>query len=253
MQADRFTIKTQEALQAALTLAARQRHAQVTPLHLLSALLNQEGGVVAPVLGKIGVAPDALRADVSAALDELPTLSSESEPTMSAELLGTLRGAEREMRELKDEYVSVEHLLLALAGAKDATTAARALRGADATRERLLQALADVRGSHRVTDQSPEEKIQALERYGRDLTQAAREGDLDPVIGRDDEIRRLIQVLSRRTKNNPVLIGEPGVARPRSSRGWRNGSSPATSHSVARPPGDRAGHRRDPRWLEVPR
>src|SRR5918997_6860116 len=108
MQADRFTLKTQEALQAALTLAARQRHAQVTALHLLSALLDQEGGVVAPVLGKIGVAPDALRADVSAALDELPTLSNESEPTMSPELLTTLRGAEREMRELKDEYVSVE-------------------------------------------------------------------------------------------------------------------------------------------------
>jgi ATP-dependent Clp protease ATP-binding subunit ClpB len=214
MQADRFTIKTQEALQAALKLAARQRHAQVTALHLLSALLDQEGGVVAPVLGKIGVAPDALRADVSAALDELPTLSNESEPTMSPELLTTLRGAEREMRELKDEYVSVEHLLLALAGAKEPTSpAGRALRGAGATRERLLQAIAEVRGSHRVTDQSPEEKIQALERYGRDLTQAARDGDLDPVIGRDDEIRRVIQVLSRRTKNNPVLIGEPGVGK----------------------------------------
>ncbi|MGH2918111.1 MAG: ATP-dependent chaperone ClpB, partial [Solirubrobacteraceae bacterium] len=184
------------------------------PLHLLSALLDQEGGVVAPVLGKIGVAPEALRADVSAALDELPTLSNESEPTMSAELLATLRGAEREMRELKDEYVSAEHVLLALAGNTDPPTpAGQALRAAGATRARLLQALADVRGSHRVTDQSPEEKIQALERYGRDLTEAAADGKLDPVIGRDDEIRRVIQVLSRRTKNNPVLIGEPGVGK----------------------------------------
>ncbi|MEA2151315.1 MAG: ATP-dependent Clp protease ATP-binding subunit ClpB, partial [Solirubrobacteraceae bacterium] len=208
MQADRFTLKTQEALQAALALAPAQRHAQVTPLHLLAALLDQEGGLVVPVLGKIGVAPDALRADVANALAQLPTLSSAAEPTTAPELLAILRAAEREMRDLKDEYVSVEHVLLALA--KDDGLAGRALRAHGATHERVLQALAEVRGSHRVTDQSPEEKIQALERYGRDLTEAARNGDLDPVIGRDDEIRRVIQVLSRRTKNNPVLIGEPG-------------------------------------------
>jgi len=211
MQADRFTIKTQEALQAALAIAPTRRHAQVTPLHLLAALLDQEGGLVVPVLAKIGVAPDALRAEVDAALGQLPTLSSAAEPTTSPELLAVLRAAEREMRELKDDYVSVEHVLLALA--KDDGPAGSALRGSGATRERLLQALADVRGSHRVTDQSPEEKIRALERYGRDLTEAARDGDLDPVIGRDDEIRRVIQVLSRRTKNNPVLIGEPGVGK----------------------------------------
>jgi ATP-dependent Clp protease ATP-binding subunit ClpB len=211
MQADKFTIKTQEALQAALSLAPARRHAQVAPLHLLAALLDQEGGIVVPVLGKIGAAPDALRADVDAALAGLPTLASAAEPTTSPELLAVLRGAEREMRDLKDEYISVEHVLLALAN--DDSAAGEALRAAGATRERLLQALADVRGSHRVTDQSPEEKIQALERYGRDLTEAARDGDLDPVIGRDDEIRRVIQVLSRRTKNNPVLIGEPGVGK----------------------------------------
>ncbi len=211
MQADRFTIKTQEALQAALAIAPAKRHAQVTPLHLLAALLDQEGGLVVPVLGKIGVSADALRHDVDTALGELPTLSSEAEPTTSPELMAALRAAEREMRELKDEYVSVEHVLLALAS--DDTAAGKALRAAGATRERLLQALADVRGSHRVTDQSPEEKIRALEKYGRDLTEAARDGDLDPVIGRDDEIRRVIQVLSRRTKNNPVLIGEPGVGK----------------------------------------
>ncbi|MGH2841146.1 MAG: Clp protease N-terminal domain-containing protein, partial [Solirubrobacteraceae bacterium] len=213
MQADRFTIKTQEALQAAVALAPARRHAQVTPLHLLAALLDQDG-IVAPVLGKLGAAPDAVRADVERALADLPTLATEAEPTTSPELLGVLRAAEREMRELKDEYVSAEHVLLALAGNTDPPTpAGQALRAAGATRARLLQALADVRGSHRVTDQSPEEKIQALERYGRDLTEAAADGKLDPVIGRDDEIRRVIQVLSRRTKNNPVLIGEPGVGK----------------------------------------
>jgi ATP-dependent Clp protease ATP-binding subunit ClpB len=211
MQADRFTIKTQEALQAALKLAPERRHSQITPAHLLAALLDQEGGLVIPVLGKIGVSPDALRADVDAALGQLPTLAGEAEPTTSPELLAVLRGAEREMRDLKDDYVSVEHVLLALS--KDGGPAGEALRSAGATRERLLQALAEVRGSHRVADQSPEEKIQALERYGRDLTEAARDGELDPVIGRDDEIRRVIQVLSRRTKNNPVLIGEPGVGK----------------------------------------
>ena len=211
MQPDRLTIKTQEALQAALALAPARRHSQVTPLHLLAAVLDQDGGVVAPLLSKIGVSADALRRDVDGALAALPTLSSEAEPTTSPELLSVMRSAEKQMRGLKDEYVSVEHVLLALADDKSA--AGDALRAAGATRERLLQALAEVRGSHRVTDQSPEEKIQALERYGRDLTEAAAEGKLDPVIGRDDEIRRVIQVLSRRTKNNPVLIGEPGVGK----------------------------------------
>ena len=211
MQADRFTIKTQEALQAALALAPERRHSQVTPTHLLAALLDQEGGLVTPVLSKIGVSVGQLRADVEAQLAALPTLSSEAEPTTAPELLATLRAAEREMRDLKDDYVSVEHVLLALTN--DDGPAGKALKGAGATHERVLQALAEVRGSHRVTDQSPEEKTQALERYGRDLTEQARNGDLDPVIGRDDEIRRVIQVLSRRTKNNPVLIGEPGVGK----------------------------------------
>jgi ATP-dependent Clp protease ATP-binding subunit ClpB len=211
MQADRFTIKAQEALQAALALAPKRRHSQVTPTHLLAALLDQADGLVGPVLGKIGVSADALRADVDAALNELPTLASEAEPTTAPELLATLRAAEREMRDLKDDFVSTDHVLLALA--RDSGLAGRALRAHGATHERLLQAIADVRGSHRVADQSPEDKIQALERYGRDLTEEARNGDLDPVIGRDDEIRRVIQVLSRRTKNNPVLIGEPGVGK----------------------------------------
>ncbi|HEV2057836.1 MAG TPA: Clp protease N-terminal domain-containing protein, partial [Solirubrobacteraceae bacterium] len=211
MQPDRFTIKTQEALQAALALAHERRHSQITPIHLLAALLDQEGGFVTPVLGKVGVSTDALRRDLEYALGDMPTLGAEAEPTMAPEVLQTLRAAEREMRDLKDDYLSVEHVLLALA--HDEGAAGRALKGAGATRELLLQALAEVRGSHRVTDQSPEEKVQALERYGRDLTAEADDGKLDPVIGRDDEIRRVIQVLSRRTKNNPVLIGEPGVGK----------------------------------------
>src|ERR687894_436136 len=148
MQIDRFTIKSQEALKSALALAPEHRHPQVSPLHLLAALLDQEGGLVVPVLSKIGVSADALRADVRNALGELPTLASEAEPTTSPELLATLRAAEREMRDLKDEFVSVEHLLLALA--KDDSLAGRALKAHGATHERLLQAIADVRGAHRV-------------------------------------------------------------------------------------------------------
>ncbi len=211
MQADRFTIKTQEALQAALALAPSRRHSQVTPEHLLSVLLEQDDGIVIPMLRKIGAAAEALRTDVEAALTALPTLAEVAEPTTAPELMVLLRAAEKEMRGLSDEYVSTEHLLLALAA--DRAPAGEALRRNGATRDRLLQALAEVRGSHRVTDQSPEDKVQALEKYGRDLTEDAAEGKLDPVIGRDDEIRRVIQVLSRRTKNNPVLIGEPGVGK----------------------------------------
>src|SRR3954453_15150790 len=211
MQADRFTIKSQEALQAAIALAAQRKHAQVTPEHLLAVLLEQEDGLVVPVLRKLGVTLETLRGDVNAYLDALPTLEQAAEPTTAPELLTVLRAAEQEMRDLKDEYISTEHLLLALADGR--TAAGEALRRAGATKESILKALAEGRGSHRVTSQSPEDTVQALEKFGRDLTEAAREQKLDPVIGRDDEIRRVIQVLSRRTKNNPVLIGEPGVGK----------------------------------------
>ncbi len=211
MQPDRFTIKSQEAVSAAHALAAERRHAQVLPEHLLHALLGQADGVVAPVLRKLGAGVDALRTDLAAALESLPELSAADEPTTSRELLSVLRAAEAELAPLKDEYISAEHLLLALAKADGA--AGDALRRNGAAADGILKALQDVRGSHRVTDQSPEDKYMALERFGRDLTQAARDGKLDPVIGRDDEIRRVIQVLSRRTKNNPVLIGEPGVGK----------------------------------------
>jgi ATP-dependent Clp protease ATP-binding subunit ClpB len=214
MQQDRFTIKSQEAIQAAQQLADERRNPQTTPEHLLAVLLEQEGAVVAPVLRKLGVEPAAVRQTVNQALDKLPKLTGAAgaDPAGgSGELVQILRAAESEMRDLGDEYVSTEHLLLALSshpgGAGDA------LRSNGAGHDELIKALREVRGSHRVTDQNPEDKFQALERYGRDLTEAAAQGKLDPVIGRDDEIRRVIQVLSRRTKNNPVLIGEPGVGK----------------------------------------
>jgi len=224
MRADRFTIKSQEALAAAGRLAEERRNPQTTPPHLLAALLadsagaatsaESAGGVVLPVLAKLGIQAGPLRAQIEDALAELPVLGegSSSDPAgPSAELVAVLRAAEREAGQLSDQYVSTEHLLLALADEKG--MAGRALASVGATRERLLQALSEVRGSHHVTDPSPEEKYEALERFGQDLTQAAEQDKLDPVIGRDEEIRRVIQVLSRRRKNNPVLIGEPGVGK----------------------------------------
>ena len=211
MNADRFTIKSQEALQAAISLAAARKHSQVQPEHLLAVLLEQADGMTLPVLRKLGASPDAIRAQVNSVLDGLPTLSGDAEPTTAPELLQVMRGAEHEMRELGDEYISTEHLLLSLAA--HGSKAGEALRNNGVTKESLAKALKEVRGSHRVTDQSPEDKVQALEKFGIDLTERAEQGLLDPVIGRDDEIRRVIQVLSRRTKNNPVLIGEPGVGK----------------------------------------
>src|SRR4051794_34421258 len=212
MQPDRFTIKSQEAIAAAGSLAERRRNPQVTPEHLLVVLLEQEGGVVGPVINKLGGNLAAVRSEADAALEALPTVSSGGESAgPSSELVRVLRDAEGEMRELEDEYVSTEHILLALSN--HPSKAGDALRAHGATHDALLQAITEVRGPHRVTDQDAEEKYRALEKFGRDLTEEAEKGKLDPVIGRDDEIRRVIQVLSRRTKNNPVLIGEPGVGK----------------------------------------
>jgi ATP-dependent Clp protease ATP-binding subunit ClpB len=213
MQPDRLTIKTQEAIRDAGRLAEERRNPQATPEHLLAVLLEQPGGIVPSVLSKLGVAPASVRAPLNAALDTLPKMGEGGEVSgqPSSELVQVLRGAEHEMRQLKDEYISTEHLLLSIAG--HGSKAGDVLRAAGATKEAIAEALAEVRGSKRVTDQNPEDKIQALERYGVDLTERAARGELDPVIGRDDEIRRVIQVLSRRTKNNPVLIGEPGVGK----------------------------------------
>jgi ATP-dependent Clp protease ATP-binding subunit ClpB len=211
LNADRFTIKSQEAIQAAISLAAQRKHAQATPEHLLAILLGQDDSVVPGVLRKLGVPGPGLRVEVDALLDALPTLATAEEPATAPELLGVVRAAEVEMRESADEYISTEHLLLSLSGYGG--KAGETLRAAGATKEQLRKAIDEVRGAHKVTSQSPEDTIRALEKFGVDLTERAANGELDPVIGRDDEIRRVIQVLSRRTKNNPVLIGEPGVGK----------------------------------------
>jgi ATP-dependent Clp protease ATP-binding subunit ClpB len=208
---DRLTVKAGEAIQAAAGDAATRGNPAIEGLHLLQALLRQEEGIVIPLLGKIGIQLPALQARVVEELDRLPKVTGGDEPRISRDLRRVLDDADKRARELKDEYVSTEHLLLALTG--DRGDAGRLLKGAGATPDTVMEALAAVRGSHRVTDQTPEEKYQALERFSRDLTDLARQGKLDPVIGRDDEVRRVIQVLSRRTKNNPVLIGEAGVGK----------------------------------------
>jgi ATP-dependent Clp protease ATP-binding subunit ClpB len=206
MHADRFTIKSQEAFAAAQQIAQARRNPRVVPQHLLLALLEQEGGIVTPVLERAGADSQGVRRRANEVLDALPKVTGTPEaPGFDREVTQVLERAQEEARSLSDEYVSTEHLLLALAADPKVDTGA--------SRDQLLEAVNQVRGPHRVTDQNPEDKYQALEKFGRDLTQAAEQGKLDPVIGRDDEIRRVIQVLSRRTKNNPVLIGEPGVGK----------------------------------------
>ncbi|MGH8791692.1 MAG: ATP-dependent chaperone ClpB [Stackebrandtia sp.] len=205
---NRWTLKTQEAVQAAIAAAQANSNPEITPDHLLVALLGQEEGVVLPIVEKVGLSPLSLRNKAQDGVAKLPKAYG-GESRMGRELNDVMTQADAARAELRDEYLSTEHLLLALAG----RLAGYAGKGKSVSREDLLTALRDVRGSHRVTNQNPEEQFRALEKYGRDLTEAARQGKLDPVIGRDDEIRRVIQVLSRRTKNNPVLIGEPGVGK----------------------------------------
>ncbi len=210
---DKFTVKAQEAMQRANQLAAEHGNPELRPLHLLAALLEDKEGIVPPVLEKIGIGPQAVLNEVYRELDKLPKVSGEAaQPTLSNEVNKLLDQAFKEASNFKDEYVSTEHLLLAATQLKrDAAQQILARHGA--TYDAILKALTAVRGSQKVTDQNPEAKYQALERYARDLTEQARRGKLDPVIGRDEEIRRVVQVLSRRTKNNPVLIGEPGVGK----------------------------------------
>jgi len=208
---DRLTVKSTEALNEALALARRNGNPLVYDLHLLHALLTQDEGIVAPVLQKVGANLAALREAVTREMGRYPKQTG-AQPTLSRELGQIVDRAEEEARGLGDDFVSTEHLLLALTDVKG--TESKGLLGtAGADRAAVLEALQAVRGSHRVTDQTPEDKYQALQRFTRDLTEAARKGKLDPVIGRDEEIRRVMQVLSRRTKNNPVLIGEPGVGK----------------------------------------
>src|SRR6201986_696511 len=209
---DKLTVKSQEAVQAASGYAAENGNPEVLPLHLMAALLEDREGVVIPVLEKVGVPVEQLLSGVNSAIEKLPKVQGGAQPGMSSALQKVLEQGFKEAENFKDDYVSTEHLLLALSKAKNdpVQTALAALGG---THEAILKALSAVRGSQRVTDQNPEGKFQALERYAKDLTELARRGKLDPVIGRDEEIRRVIQVLSRRTKNNPVLIGEPGVGK----------------------------------------
>jgi ATP-dependent Clp protease ATP-binding subunit ClpB len=198
---NKWTLKTQEAVAAAIEQAKANSNPQVTPDHLLAALLGQEGTIVPAVFQKIGMAPLMVRNKAEEAVARLPKAYGGQDPSLGRDANAVFDAAEAARKDLHDDFLSAEHLLLAMA------------ERVGASREEVLQALAEVRGSHRVTGQNPEEQFQALEKYGRDLTQAARDGKIDPVIGRDEEIRRVIQVLSRRTKNNPVLIGEPGVGK----------------------------------------
>jgi len=209
---DKFTVKAQEAVQRASELASEHGNPELMPVHLLAALMEDKAGIVPPILEKIGIGPQAVLGDLYRELEKLPKVSGEAaQPTISNAADRLLDQAFKEASNFKDEYVSTEHLLLAATHLKDA--AQQILKSHGATYDAILKALTVVRGSQKVTDQNPEAKYQALERYARDLTEQARRGKLDPVIGRDEEIRRVIQVLSRRTKNNPVLIGEPGVGK----------------------------------------
>src|SRR5678816_869644 len=212
MKIDQLTVKAREALAGSRDIAIAKHHAEVGAEHLLLALLDQEGGVVPRILSKLGADPRVVRADLERAMEKLPRAHGAAlDIDFGRSLKDTWEQAAKQADEMKDEFISTEHFLIALAGGK--TAAGDALRRGGATKEAILEALVEVRGNQRVTDQDPEAKYEALDRYARDLTKLAAQGKLDPVIGRDEEIRRTIQILSRRSKNNPVLIGDPGVGK----------------------------------------
>ena len=210
---DKTTVKTQEAIQRAIELASQNGNPELQPVHLLAALVGDQEGIIVPVLERVGAQPQQVLAEATREIERLPKVSgSAAQPTLSNAAQSVFDQAFKEADNFKDEYVSTEHLLLALTKQKG-NVAQTILAHAGATYDAVLKALTAVRGNQRVTDQNPEAKYQALERYARDLTEQARRGKLDPVIGREEEIRRVVQVLARRTKNNPVLIGEPGVGK----------------------------------------
>src|SRR5580700_247379 len=215
MDFNRFTEKLQEAVRAAQAIAVQHGNQQIDAEHLMLALLDQEGGLARSILNKADIRVDAIRTRFQQEVDRMPKVAGSSggpdQIYVTNRITKLLSQAEDEAKRLKDEYVSVEHVLLA--ATEDTGATGKLFREFGITRERLMRALQEVRGSQRVTTQNPEATYEALEKYGRDLTQLASQGKLDPVIGRDEEIRRVIQVLSRRTKNNPVLIGEPGVGK----------------------------------------
>ena len=209
---DKLTVKAQEVLQAAQEMASRSGQQQIEPLHLLWALIAQNDGVVPPLLEKLGASPTQLASEIEKQIQRLPKVSGVSDQFLGKAADGVLERAFEEAQRLKDEYVSTEHILLGITDV-ERDPAAQLLTRAGVTRDTILQAMTAIRGSHRVTSQNPEATYRAIEQYGRDLTDLARRGKLDPVIGRDEEIRRVMQILARRTKNNPVLIGEPGVGK----------------------------------------
>ena len=211
MRLDKFTLKSQEIVQQAVTLADKAGNPQTEPVHILAAALQVSQEVAKPILGKVGASEAVLAAEVEKALQKLPKVSGGSQAYLSQQSSAVLQQAQDTAEKMHDDYVSVEHILIALA--HDQGPAGEALRGSGVSAEAILSVLKEIRGGQRVTDQNPEDKYQALEQYATDLTESARKGKLDPVIGRDEEIRRVIQILSRRTKNNPVLIGEPGVGK----------------------------------------
>jgi ATP-dependent Clp protease ATP-binding subunit ClpB len=214
MDIEKFTLKAQEALQEAKSIAERKHHQQIDVEHLLLALLRQKEGIVIPILQKLGANPDLIGSQIEDELNRLPQVTGggAEQVYLSGRVNEIFNMAWKEAQRLTDEYLSTEHLLIAIADEKQGV-AYQILRRSGVTKDAIFRVLQEIRGSQRVTDQNPEDKYQALKRYSRDLTEEARKGKLDPVIGRDDEIRRVIQVLSRRTKNNPVLIGEPGVGK----------------------------------------
>jgi ATP-dependent Clp protease ATP-binding subunit ClpB len=213
MNFNKFTIKSQEAVQNAQEIASSYGNQVIEPEHLLAALVQDSEGIVVPILQKLGTNVNYLKIKINEMVEHLPKVqgSNMSNQQISSALGQVFESAQKEAEQLKDEYVSTEHLLLGLLAAK--TTATKVLTDQGVTKENIYKALKDVRGTQRVTDQTPEDKYQSLARFGRDLNELARKGKLDPVIGREEEIRRVLQVLSRRTKNNPVLIGEPGVGK----------------------------------------
>ena len=215
MDLNKTTIKVREALSAAQSMATRMRHTQIEPEHLLSTLLEQSDGVAPRLLARMKVPVGEFTADLQRELERMPRLSGEQREQVfvSGRLNQALLQAQEEATGMRDEFVSVEHVMLALAAEPSITPVARLFKEFGINRERLLSVVSEIRGSQRVTSQNPEDTYQALEKYGRDLTAVARQGKLDPVIGRDEEIRRAIQILSRRTKNNPALIGDPGVGK----------------------------------------
>ncbi|HAX18487.1 MAG TPA: type VI secretion system ATPase TssH, partial [Actinobacteria bacterium] len=212
MQFDKFTVKAQEAISAANTIAIDNGNQEIADIHLMNALLDQSEGIILPLIEKININVADIAALLKEELQKYPKVSGDNvQVYLSSELGNTLNIAAKEAQQLKDDYVSTEHLLIALSESRSKT--GEILKKNGITKQKIYQALVEIRGSQRVSDQNPEDKYQALQRFGKNITDLAKKGRLDPVIGRDDEIRRVIQVLSRRTKNNPVLIGEPGVGK----------------------------------------